>query len=270
MPESSGRHLMHVIRRALRQPFSAAVLVLGGIWSLVTQNPLAFAGAIVAVLIYAFVKLQNESFIRAAIHEAQDARAREDRRNRTFRMEELDVDSRVRMKAIVKLQSEIREDIANSPIDEVAAGLAATAEESESIVDRGLAMAQKRCDMLRYLARTDAHSIEARIHSLQAKLSEETDAGQRADLESQIASRQQELEDYKAISESASGVLEQLDSIEIAFSALRARLVRIRSTDIADWVQANTELQTELTGLQTAVDSVEKSVEEVLSIRGAT
>lgn len=268
MPDSTGRHFLQVVRRVARQPFTLAVVIVGGLWSLVSLSALPLAGAVAAVVVYAAVKLRNESFIREALRESEDSRARAGRRDRMFRIEELDVESRVRMKTIVKLQAEIHDDVVNSPVDEVAAGLCDTVEETERVVDRGLTMSQKRSELLRYLNRTDRHGIETRIHSLQNKLAEETDDSRRAEIESQIALKQRELEDYNAIEDAAKRVLEQLDGIEIAFSGLRARLVRIKSTDVADWVQANTELKTELAGLQTAVDSVEQSVEEVLSVRG--
>ena len=53
--------------------------------------------------------------------------------------------------------------------------------------------------------------------------------------------------------------------IEIAFSSLRARLVRIKSTDVSEWLAANQELQTELGGLNTAADTLSQSINEALS-----
>lgn len=268
MPDSTGHHLVQVLRRVLRQPYTLAVVFVGGMAAIILHSGVPLIGAAVLLAVYAVVKLRDEEFIRHTLREAEDARARAERQNRMFRIEELDVESRVRMKTIVKLQGEIHDDVVNSPVDEVAAGLCDTVEETEKIVDRGLAMSQKHSELTRYLNKTDKHGIEMRIHSLQTRLVEETDVTRRADIESQIASKQRELEDRDAIEAAARRVLDQLDGIEAAFSGLRARLVRIKSTDVADWVAANTELKTELEGLQTAVNSVEQSIAEVLTVRG--
>lgn len=268
MPESSGRYLLTVLRRVVRQPYTISVAVLGGFGALIAHNALFLAGAVLLIAVYAAAKTRDESFIRSAIREAEDARARSDLKARVFRIEELDVESRVRMKTIVKLQSEIHSDVINSPVDEVAVGLSDTVEDTESIIDRGLAMSRKRSDLLKYLAKTDRGGIQSRIRSLQTRVDQETDETRKKELQTQISLKQQELEDYNAIESAANRVLEQLDSIEIAFSGLRARLVRIKSSDAADWVEANTELRTALSGLHTAVDSVEQSIEEALSVGG--
>lgn len=266
MPDSQWRNFALVLRRVLRQPLAIGVLSLGSLWSLVTLHPSGVLVALVVVVVYAGIKLQDESFIREAIREAMGRRRRSDMMSRTFRIEELDVDSRVKMKTIVKLQSEIAEEVTNSPVDEVAVGLADTVDQTEQIADRGLAVAQKRRELQRYLTRTDPGAIEARIRSIEARLAEETDQVRRSELQISLAAKQRELDDYHAIHEASARILDQLDSIECAFSGLRARLVRIKSTDIAEWAAANTELQAQLGSLSSAADVLEQSIEEALSI----
>jgi hypothetical protein len=266
MPDRDTRNLFAVVRRALRQPFSIVVLGVGALLSLAVQNGLPLAAALIAVAVYAAIKLQDTSFIRAAFRERQDERRKSDLMSRTFRIEELEVESRVKLKTIVKLQSEIAEDIANSPVDEVAAGLAETAGQTEQIVDRALEMAQKRRALQRYLTKTDRSAIESRIKSIEEHLAQETDQVRKSELEMSLAAKKQELADYEAIDEASARVLDQLDGIECAFSSLRARLVRIKSTDIAEWTAANEELRTELGTLNSAVDTLEASIEEALSV----
>ncbi len=268
MRGSIRRKLFAVVRRALRQPLSLAVIVAGGIWSLATSSGIPFVIALVLALAYAVVKLQDDEFVRTAIQEASGRQREADLLARTFRVEELDVDSRIRLKAIIKLQSEIEEDVANSPVDEVAVGLADTVEQTAALIERGLAMAQKRRELLRYLNRTEPSAIENRIASLESKLESESDEARRSEIEASLSSKRQEIEDYQAIHKASQRVLEQLDSIQVAFEALRARLVRIKSSDIADWVAANQELKTELGHVVTAADVVEKSIEEALSVGG--
>ena len=265
MSESRRRNLWVVIRRALRQPFAVGVLALGAVLSLGYMSPIPIAGAAVIAGIYAALKLQDTSFIRAALREAGEREREADLTSRTFRIEELDVDSRLRMKAIVRLQNDIAEDVANSPVDEVAVGLVDTVEQTEHVLDRGLAMAQKRRELQRYLNRTDLAAIEARIHSLEAKLQSEDDPVRRSEIESSLGAKRRELDDFHAIDQASHRVLEQLDSIQYAFEGLRARLVRIKSSDVAEWTAANEELKTELGGLTTAVDTVEQSIEEALT-----
>jgi len=265
MSGSTGRNLWTVIRRVLRQPLSAGVLVLGAVFSLGYVSLVPLAGAVVLTVLYAAWKLRDESFIRAALREAAEREREARRADRTFRIEALDVDSRVRIKAIVRLQSEIAEDVADSPVDEVAVGLADTVEQTEQVLERGLTMAEKRRELQHYLNRTDAGEIEARIHSLETKLGSETDPQRRAEIEASLAAKRQELDDYHAIRQASQRVLDQLDAIQCAFEGLRARLVRIKSSDVAEWTATNEELRTELSGLATAVDTVEHSIEEALT-----
>lgn len=268
MPESTWRNFGLVVRRALRQPFSVITLSAGLVLALGTTHGLPILIALAAVLVYSGVKLRDERFIRAAIDEDHERSLRAERRNRTFRIEELDVESRVRMKSIVKLQKEIAEDVRNSPVDEVAVGLSDTVEQTERLVDRGLAMSQKRRDLMRYLSKTDPGAIESRLRAMESRLQSEADQVRRAELESSIIARKQELDDYQAIRQASARVLDELESIENALSGLRARIVRIRSTDIDEWTTASDELRTELDSLNSAADVLDRSISEVLSIRG--
>jgi hypothetical protein len=272
MPDSQWSKWKLVVKRALETPVSIAMLAIGAIWAVATQDTtgvLVLIGALAATGVYVSLKLRDEAFIRRVLREAGERRRESDLMARTFKIEELDVDSRVRMKAIVKLQNEIAEDVANSPVDEVASGLSGTVNQTAELIERGLAMAQKRRELQRYLTRTDPADIERRAAGLEEKLRSETDSTRRAEIEASLRSKRQEIDDFHAIEKASARVLDQLDTIQVAFEGLRARLVRIRSTDIAEWTAANEELKTELGGLVTAADSVEKSIEEALTVGGS-
>lgn len=270
MSERKWRNFAIVIRRVLGTPFAASTLAIGLLWALLLHNGIGLIGmgvTIGAVVIHAILKLNDEEFVREAIRDAREHDRRSEARQREFRFEELDVEARVKVKAIARLQEEIAQDVGSSPVDEVAVGLSDTVAQTEALVERALELAQKRRDLLRYLTKTDQHAIEMRVTSLQASIAEENDPARRAELESALTAKRQELDDYRAIEAAAKRILAELDSIECAFSSLRARLVRIRSTDIGDWMQANMELQTELGGLNSAVDTLETSINEALTTR---
>lgn len=269
MPDRKWHNFKIVIKRVLRTPLAISLLGLGILFVLVVPNSIGFgmlSASMAAVAAYALLKLQDESFIRDALEEAREQRRRGSSLDRTFRIEELDVESRVRMKTIIRLQAEIADDVAESPVDEVACGLSDTVTRTEELVDRALAMAQQRRELLRYLNRTDRDAIVSRVQGFEASLQTEQDAVRQAELSASLASKRKELEDYEAIQRASARVLDQLDAIECAFSELRARIVRIKSTNIAEWVAANTELQTELGGLNSAVETLEQSINEVLTL----
>lgn len=273
MPDSRWHNFKLVIKRVLRTPASLITLTLAALFALIHNGWLGLAvlvGAVVGVSIYTVLKLQDESFIRATLREDHERVRRDDLMDRTFRIEELDVESRVRMKGIIKLQSEIAEDVAGSPVDGEAAGLVDTVRQTDDLVERGLALSQQRRELLRYLTKTDESTIAARINSMEAKLETEQDPVRRSEIKASLASKRQELEDYGAIQRAAARVLDQLDGIECAFSSLRARLVRIKSTDVSEWLAANQELQTELGGLNTAVNTLAESINEALSVGGSS
>ena len=129
-------------------------------------------------------------------------------------------------------------------------------------------MAQRRTDLQRYLSKTNQSIIEAKISELTAQVSAETDQQRKVELEASLTAKQQELNDYAAIKLSSDRILDQLGSIECAFSGLKTRLVRIKSTDIAEWTAASNELQTELGNLNASVNNLEISINEALSQHG--
>ncbi|MCL5105747.1 MAG: hypothetical protein M1133_16765 [Armatimonadetes bacterium] len=268
MPDSRWHNFKLVVKRVLRSPASVISLTLAVLFALFHQGWMGLVilgGVMVGVSIYAVLKLQDESFIRTTLREEHDRERRDDLMDRTFRIEELDVESRVRMKTIVKFQSEIAEDVSNLPVDGSDVGLEDTVRQTDELVERGLSLCRQRRDLLRYLTKTDDSTIINRVHSLESKLQDESDPERRSEVEASLAAKRQELDDYLAIEHSAARVLDQLDSIEIAFSSLRARLVRIKSTDVSEWLAANRELQTELSGLNTAADTLSQSINEALS-----
>lgn len=270
MTETGLRKLALVIKRALRAPVSVVLLSGGILWAALlrdTWGVLGLIGAVAAVTVYALVKLQDESFIREAVRQAHEVERRSDAMKFEFRIEELDVESRIRMKSIVKLQGEIAEEVDDSPIDAVSTGMADTVTQTAALVERGLAMSQKRRELERYLHKTDPGAIQSRINSIENKLAAEIDPTRKAEVEVSLKAKRQELDDYKAIAASAERVLEQLDGIECSFSSLKTRLIRIKSAGVDEWTAANQELRTELAGLNTAVDSLEQSVNEVLNLQ---
>lgn len=273
MPDSSSKNLKLVIRKVLRSPLSVSMIALWLVMLLVHAKPeTLFIGGVAlisALVVYALVKLRDEQFIGAALGEARERQRREDLQNRTFRIEELDVESRVRMKAIIKLQDEIAQEISSSDVDAIASGLDGTLEKTSELTERALEMAQQRRDLQRYLSANDESGIQARIRSLEAKLASESDPARQLEVRTSLESKQKELKDFQAINQAAAHILDQLDSIECSFSELRARLVMIKSTNISDWVAANTQLQTELGSLSANVDTLQQSISEALQIGGA-
>lgn len=269
MPDSKMQNLLLVVAKALKSPLSLGLLGAGLLFALLMHNLLGLlilGGAAAGVVAFIIARLQDESFIRSAIQDANERDRRADRQERELRIEELDVDSRVRMKTIVRLQNEIAEDIERSSVNELAAGMTDTVEVTDGLVDRALTMAQKRRDLQHYLAKTDKKSIENSIYSLKTKVQQTTDPIKQTEIESLLTAKQQELDDYNAIENSASSVLDQLDSIEYAFASLRAKLVRLNSSEIREWTSANEDLKTELGGLNQSVDVLVQSINEALSI----
>lgn len=273
MPDSSSNNLKLVIKKVLRSPLSVSMIALWLVMLFVHAKPesLVFGGIalIGALVVYALIKLRDERFIGSALGEARERQRREDLQNRTFRIEELDVESRVRMKAIIKLQDEISQEINSSDVDAIASGLSGALEKTSELTERALEMSQQRRDLQRYLSVNDEAGIRARIRSIEAKLASETGPARRLEMKTSLESKQRELKDYQVINQAAAHILDQLDSIECSFSELRARLVMIKSTNISDWVAANNQLQTELSGLSANVDTLQQSISEVLHIGGA-
>lgn len=165
MPDLRWRNFVLVVRRALSTPLSISLLGIGVLFALVMHSVPGLAilgGTIAVVMLYALAKVHDESFMRATIQEALDHEHKTELTNRVFRIEELDPECRVKMKTIARLFSEIAEDVANSPIDAAATGLTEMVKQAESLLERGLRMAQKRRDLMHYLTETDSQAIEMR------------------------------------------------------------------------------------------------------------
>jgi hypothetical protein len=269
MSHSQWHNFGIVVKHALKKPLSVVLISMGVLFALTMHDLLGLlilGGSVGCVVVYAISKLHDEQFIREAIQEDSGWRHTRDNMMRTFRVEELDVESRVRMKTIIKLQNEIAEDVTNSPVDEHTVGLADTLKQTEYLVGRALALAQQKRELHRYLQKTDESAIVSRIQHLETRLEAETDSARRSEIELALQAKRRELQDYRAIEDAGARIMDQLESIECAFSGLRARLVRIKSTDIGEWMSANEELKVELGGLNTSVDTLEQSINEALGI----
>ncbi len=269
MSDSRMRDFLIVARRALRTPTAVGLLGAGLVLAFGLHSLAGLAILLAAILGtagFCIAKLNDSEFVRSALEDAREHAADSDAMNMTFRIEELDVDSRIKMKSIIKLQHEMAEDVASSAVEQIAEELEDTLRQTRDLVERGLRLSQKRRELVRYLNKTNPAAIQARIDALSAGVHQETDQDRRGEMEVSLAAKEQELKDYQAIAHAASRVLDQLDSIECSFAGLRARIVRMKSSDIAEWTSAHEQLKTELGGLTRAADVVEQSIEEAISI----
>lgn len=182
-------------------------------------------------------------------------------------IQSLDVESRLRMRAVMRLYKDLLSDIEDPDLkDYTLSTLRASVAQIGSLTERALRLAKKRKDLQQYLDRTDQKVMEDYIKDLNSRIKSVNDPINKNQFEQALVLKKRELDDYQAIATTVSRIDGQLENVECAFSSLRARIVRLKAADITQWDAAGQQLKSDLETLSSVVETLEQSVNEALSI----
>jgi hypothetical protein len=148
--------------------------------------------------------------------------------------------------------------------------LGATLGQIEGLIAQAAELAARRAELAAFLEGVNRSELHGQHASLQARAGHCADPVQRAQLEQSLRFKKQEIDAYDTIGRAVTRVDGQLESLECAFAALKARLFRFKSDEKTEWAAAGEQLSAEMNALSTQVDALNESVREVLALRGGT
>ncbi len=257
---------MRLFFKALGKPFPILALLLGLVIGLALHNLVGLAIFVVcaaAAGIYAAALSKTRTMLAEEQSDVDYEANKEAKWQRTRQIEVLDEESRVKMKRIVKHYDSIREEVEAAGTETESPEMADIMLQTGILVERGMALAKKRVELLRYLIKTDPTQVQADIESLKKDLAQETDGDSLTHIKSSIQAREEELANVTAIQNTCEHILHQLESTAASFAGLESRFVRLRSADVDSRLSVATELRTQIGGLSDALTTAETSVSQL-------
>jgi hypothetical protein len=257
---------LNLFFKALGKPFPLVALFAGVLCAAALHNAagLAVLGLCVAAsVVYAAGLSKTRTLLAEEQVELDYEAAKEAKWQRTRQIEVLDEESRVKMKRIVRHYHAIREEVEAAGSETASPELADIMLQTGILVDRGMALAKKRVELLKYLIKTDPGQIQADIDALKRDMEGETDGDSLTHIKSSIQAREEELANVAAIQDTCEHILHQLESTAASFAGLESRFIKVRSSNIDSRLSATTELRTHIGGLSDALSSVETTVSDL-------
>ena len=262
------KHHWIIAKRSFWRAPSWIALIVCVIWAIGAERWFPMAIWLIVEALFVSLYAQNSAFV-------EEGMRREARRTRERQAEDLeeqlhglDIETRLRIREICQLEREIAEDVLSaSPHDLARATLEPTLQQIEGLTDRAVKLAVKKRGLQRFLDAVDEKTLRRHAEELQAKVGSAEDEVAREQYQRAHSAKLQELEDYAAISRSTMRIDGQLESIECAFTGLKARIVRLKAAESTEWDEAGAQLESELQQLNVGVDALEGFVNEVLSVR---
>lgn len=267
MSKSSRHNFSIVLRRILRQPFPIFVIGISGLLLLLHSSSLTliiFIAAIMAILSYIIIKLHDEHFINTTIKEhVEEIHKFEDTR-RMFIVEGLDIESRIKMKSILKLHSDMLQKALSCPIINNIWHGSDAIYITEQLVDRALNLSQKHSEINKYLKQHSELELNNQINTLNKKL--ETQPQNRSYIQQSLTIKRKELNDYNSVKNASDAIINQLDNIEYCFSGVQAKIIRLSFLEEEKQPNIERRLVADLEIINKSLEEIEKDVSELRSI----
>lgn len=263
---STSDRLGIVIRDVLKSPFSLAIWAVGGVvsyWLGIWWILLA-AGAAQAGLV--FSRLNNEAYLRRLFMQRQERDESLSEQQIEGVLEQMDFETRQRIRYIVQLQKEISreargEDVetyTRKDLDRIAGSLA-------PLVQRAVRIAIRKQQLTKYLLNVDERALKNYINNLKQRIDKTEDPVARTQYEQALRARDTELQTYQAITQAAGRIDSQLENVEATFASWKAKVIRIKTADVSSAAAVSQGLYQELEGLSTDIDILDKSVSQALA-----
>lgn len=269
---STSEKFWYVVKNVLRSPLSLSMWVAAGVvsyflgWGLI---PFGIAG--VGQIALVFSRLRNDVYLRRLFLQRLEQEEAEMDRQIQGVMETLDFETRQRIRYIMQLQKEIvREARAEDVQSYVRTNLDRISMQLAPLVLRAVQMAAKKQLLLRYLFNVDERALRNYCNTLKQRIQATRDEVTRAQYEQALKMRQMELEAYSAIAQAVSRIDSQIENIEATFASWKAKMIRIKTADIASASTVSQGLFQELELLSSDIDLLDNSVTEALAVENET
>jgi hypothetical protein len=263
---STGEKFWYVVKATLLSPFSWAIWAVGGVvsYELSSFIPLLVAAFAQVGLVYR--NLQNEDYLRGLFTRRQEREETMTDQQVESMLEQMDFETRQRIRYILQLQKEITrearaddvESYTKKDLDKVAGSLS-------PLVQRAVRIAIRKQQLSKYLQNVDERALKNYCANLEQRIAKTDDPVAKAQYEQALRARQTEMQTYHAITQAGARIDSQLENVEATFASWKAKVIRIKTADVASAASASEGLYNELEALSSNIDILDKSVTQALA-----
>nr|CAA9270948.1 hypothetical protein AVDCRST_MAG63-2927 [uncultured Armatimonadetes bacterium] len=276
--EPGVRYLRVALGRALATPLSRAVWIGSGLlWLALDQSGLSTAASAVCAAASALVvqtaaiavMAQSPDFLREARRTFRQGEARR-LLQQVARDDHVDAATVQRLNRIVSDYETAHSQSVAGDVPRYARGAMgeAVARMSE-LVERAFDLTRHRGKLTAYLAGVNRPDLYGQQASLRLRLRQAQDEVLRGQIEQSLRFKDTEIRAYDGIQGVVARIDGQLESLECAFAALKARILHFKLADKAEWhEELGTAMDDDLRALTSQIDVLDASVREALTLRG--
>lgn len=261
-----GEKFWYVAKNVFSSPLSLALWAVGGVLAFYLSSwlPLLFAGVGQVGLLYS--RLHNEEYLRRLFIARAERETTLSEQQIESLLEKMDFETRQRIRYILQLQKELVREVraddvssyARQDMDRVASDLA-------PLVQRAIHLGQRKQQLAKYLHHVDERALKSYCNNLRQRIAETNDPVEKAQLEQALRAREAELQTYQAITQASSRIDSQLENVEATFASWKAKVIRIKTADVASAATVREGLHQELEALNSQIDLLDTSVSEALA-----
>jgi hypothetical protein len=263
---STSEKFWYVVKDVLTSPLSMAIWAAGGVASYWLSSIIPLGLAAIAQVGLIYNNLNNEGRLRRLFEERQEReQALSDQQIETL-LEQMDFETRQRIRYIAQLQKEIVreargedvEDYARKDLDRIVGNL-------NPLVQRAVRLAMRKQQLTKYLHNVDERALKNYANTLKQRIESTTDPVSKSQYEQALRAREAELQTYQAIAQAAGRIDSQLENVEATFASWKAKVIRIKTADVASAASVSQGLYQELELLTSDIDVLDKSVSQALA-----
>jgi hypothetical protein len=257
----------YVARRVLLSPASIALWVIALIvaW-LMRGSAIPLGIALLAQIALLYSRLHDEAFLRRLFSERYQREEALTEQQIEALLERMDFETRQRIRYILQLQKEIaREARADDVEGFVQKDLERISAQLLPLVQRAVQVATRKQQLTRYLNHVDERALKSLCANLQQKIQATADPVTKSQYEQALRRREAELQTYQAISQASRRIDSQLENVEATFASWKAKMIRIKTVDVASATAVSQGFYQELESLNSEIDLLDTSVSEALA-----
>ncbi len=233
------------------------------------HSPLPLVAAALCQVGLLYARLHDEEYLRRLFrHREERSEALTDQQVEDL-LEKMDFETRQRLRYILQLQKEVVREARGQDVPSYAReDLEKIAAHVGPLVRRAMGLGTRKQQLVRYLRNVDEKALTAYCNNLRKRIDSTSDTVTRGQYEQALKAREAELETYRAITQAGARIDSQLENVEATFASWKAKVIRIKTADVASAASVSEGLYQELSSLNNEIDLLDHSVTEALATEG--
>jgi hypothetical protein len=178
----------------------------------------------------------------------------------------MDFETRQRVRYVVQLQKELAREARGDDVESYARqDLERMASQLQPLVQRAIRIAGRKQQLSKYLHNVDERALQSYCANLKQRIESTSDPVAKGQYEQALRAREAELQTYRSIAQASARIDSQLENVEATFASWKAKVIRIKTADVASAASVSEGLYQELGDLTRDIDLLDTSVSEALS-----